>query len=114
VLARLASTLKLRVKSQLHVSISHQWMMPFVIAVTGILLDYLSTTMGLSLGLRELHPNYHPVWAGVVFSMALTLLTLTLPRDRWGHRCILGLASCSYIGAINNTLVLLGIFPGFY
>ena len=89
-------------------------MTPFAIAVTVILLDYLSTLMGLSLGLRELHPNYHPIWAGVVFSMALTLLAFTLPRDQWGRRCIVGIASCSYVGAINNALVLLDIFPGFH
>jgi hypothetical protein len=88
-------------------------MTPFVIAVSGILLDYLSTMMGLSLGLRELHPNYHLIWASMVFSLALTLLTFLLPRDQWGRRCILGIASCSYIGAINNALVL-GIFPGFH
>jgi disulfide bond formation protein DsbB len=114
VLARLASTLKLRVKSPLYFNISHHWMTPFVIAATEILLDYLFTGMGLSLEIRELHPNYHPVWAGVVFSVALTVLTFTLPRDRWGRLCILGIASCSYVGAINNALVLLGIFPGFH
>ena len=113
-LARLASTLKLRVKSPRHFCISHHWMTPFAIVMTGILLDYLSTLIGVSLGLRELHPNYHPVWAGVIFSMALTLISFTLPRDRWGRRCILGIASCSYLGAINNALVLLGIFSGFH
>jgi hypothetical protein len=87
-------------------------MIPFVIALTGVLSDYLSTTIGLSRGLREAHPQYHPVWAGLVFGFALILLTCMLPRDKWGRRCITGIALCSYLGAVNNAFVLLGIFPG--
>jgi hypothetical protein len=93
-----------------HPGPAYHVVIPFVIAMTGVLLDYVTTTIGVSVGFREAHPQYHPVWGVIIFSLALVLLTLSLPRRKWWSRCITGVALCSYLGPVNNALVLLGIF----
>jgi len=91
-----------------------QWMTPFLIALGGILSDYATTTYALNFctGLYETHPQYSPVWALLIFWGALALLTLTLPKKKPWTLSINSLALASYIGAVNNILVILGIFSG--
>jgi hypothetical protein len=88
------------------------WMLPFLLALGGIILDYVTTTVGLSMGFYETHPQYHPVWALLYFWGFLTLLTLSLPREKPWTLTINGLALAPYIGFVNNILVILGIFSG--
>ena len=88
------------------------WILPFLLAFGGVTSDYLTTTIGLSMGLFETNPQYHPVWALLVFWGAITILTLTLPRKRSWIVAANGLALSSYIGLANNTLVILGLFSG--
>ncbi|MCK4952790.1 hypothetical protein KAS14_03315 [Candidatus Bathyarchaeota archaeon] len=85
---------------------------PFLVALCGTVSDYITTKMGLSLGFYETHTQYHPVLALLIFWGAITLLTATLPKKRFWHLSVNGLASASYLGAINNILVILGIFSG--
>jgi len=89
-----------------------QWMSPFLLALGGVVSDYITTNIGLGIGFYETHPQYHPVWALLIFWGALAVLTLTLPRKKPWNLSIHGLALTSYLGAINNTLVILGLFPG--
>ncbi len=91
------------------------WIMPFILALCGIITDYLTTTMGLNFftGFRETNASYSPIWAILYFWGAIAVLTMTLPRKRpwsWGTT---GLALASYFGAVNNVLVIMGLFPGF-
>jgi len=89
------------------------WMLPFLLALGGVVSDYVSTTIGLSRGgFYETHLGYHPVWALLIFWGAIAILTWTLPRKKPWTLGINGLAFASYLGAINNTLVILGLFPG--
>jgi len=71
-----------------------------------------TTTIGLSMGFVETHPQYHPFKALAIFWGAITVLTVTLPKTRIWRIGINALALLPYLGAINNTLVILGIFPG--
>ena len=91
-----------------------KWIAPFLISLCGILLDYTTTFYALNFHtcFYETHPQYNPVWALLIFWSAITLLTLTLPKKKPWNLCIIGLASASFIGAINNLLVLLGLFHG--
>ena len=91
-----------------------QWMKPFLIALGGVLSDYATTTYGLNFctGLYETHPQYSPVWALLIFWGAIAVLTLTLPKKKPWNLSINSLALASYLGAINNVLVILGIFSG--
>jgi len=91
-----------------------QWMTPFLIALGGVLSDYATTMYALNFctGLYETHPHYSPVWALLIFWGALALLTLTLPKKKPWSLSINSLAFASYIGAINNILVILNLFPG--
>jgi len=91
-----------------------RWITPFLIALGGVLSDYATTTYALNYctGLYETHPQYSPVWALLIFWGAITVLTLTLPKKKPWNISINGLASASYLGAINNILVILGLFPG--
>ncbi len=88
------------------------WMLPFVLAIGGVILDYVSTGIGLGMGFYEIHPQYSPLWALLCFLGALTVLTLTLPEGKVWRLAKNGLALASYLGFVNNMLVILGIFPG--
>ncbi|MFH0748686.1 MAG: hypothetical protein V1915_02040 [Candidatus Bathyarchaeota archaeon] len=86
--------------------------LPYLVSLIGILADFYTTTLGLGLGLQETNAYYHPFFAITIFWGALTVLTLTLPDKRvciWSKNV---LASVSFIGAFNNTLVITGIFSG--
>jgi len=85
---------------------------PFLLSLGGVLSDYLTTRIGLSLGFYEIHPHYNPILALLIFWGAVVLLTVTLPKRRFWNFSVNGLASVSYLGAINNTLVILGVFSG--
>ena len=82
--------------------------------MTGVLLDYATTTVGVSWGFREAHLAYHPVWSGITFSLALALLNVSLPRQKLWNRCIMGVALSSYLGFVNNIFLLLDIGTGFH
>ena len=90
------------------------WMIPFLLVLGGVLSDYLTTTLGqnMSMGLREINPQYDPLWALLVFWGAISILMLTLPKERPWHLAANGLALASYLGAANNTLVILGLLSG--
>ena len=85
---------------------------PLGVASSGIILDYLTTSVGLQCGLSEANPAYHPLWAVLVFFSLIAVLTVFSRRQRYMKWSVIGFASLSYLGAINNTLVLLGLFPG--
>jgi hypothetical protein len=90
------------------------WMLPFLLALGGIITDYVTMTIGLNfcIGLYETNPQYSPIWALLIFWGAITVLTLMLPKKKPWTLSINGLALASYLGAINNTLVILGLFSG--
>ena len=82
-------------------------LMPFILSLGGVLSDYATTSVGLSLGFRETHPQYSPIYALIIFWGCLAILHLTLPKS-WIWRLNMHiLALASYLGAINNLLVLL-------
>lgn len=87
-------------------------LIPFLISLAGVIADYFTTSIGLGLGFHETHTQYHPALAIVIFWSALTLLTLTLPEGRTWRIGKNILASTSFLGFINNTLVILGVFSG--
>jgi len=86
--------------------------MPFAISLGGVVSDYVTTTIGLSLGFVETHITYSPIWALTIFWVAVSVLSLSLPRKKIWYLAINGLASASYLGFVNNTLVILGVFSG--
>ena len=98
----------------MQIVIFKQWITPFLIALGGVLSDYATTTYALNYctGLYETHPQYSPAWALLIFWGAIAILTLALPKKKLWNLSINSLALTSYIGAINNILVILGIFPG--
>ncbi len=85
---------------------------PFVISLFGVVSDYVTTRIGLSLGFYETHPQYHPILALIIFWGSLALLVSTLPKKNFWQMSVNGFASVSYLGAVNNILVILGIFSG--
>jgi hypothetical protein len=52
------------------------------------------------------------VTALAIFWSAIVFLYLTLPRGKKWDAAIWVLASWSFLGAVNNTLVILGVFGG--
>ena len=85
---------------------------PFLISLAGIIADYLTTRIGLNLGFYETHLQYQPAYALIIFWGSLTLLTLTLPKGEFWKMTKNALASVTFLGAINNTLVIIGVFSG--
>lgn len=86
---------------------------PFLLVLGGVSTDFLTTQIGLTIGLRESNPHYHPVYACVIFFTILYLLTTLLPPKKLWKRLTVGIALLSYFGTVHNILVLLGFFPGF-
>jgi len=85
------------------------WMRPFFVALCGVLSDYVTTILGLHMGFCEACPKYHPVWALTVFWGSIAILTLALPREKPWNLGAIGLSAASYLGALNNILVILGL-----
>jgi len=88
------------------------WGIPLLLLIGGIASDYFTTLVGLSRGFYEMHAQYHPLWALLFFGSAFVLLALTMPRKKPWSLGIYGLAIVSYLGAVNNVLVIFGIFTG--
>ena len=85
---------------------------PFLLAFGGVVSDYLSTRLGLRLGFVETHLHYHPIHGLTFFLSLIAVLTLLLPRRRRFKLIPLSVAFISYLGIINNALVIVGWFPG--
>jgi len=90
------------------------WMLPFLLSLCGVIADYATTMIGLNFftGFLETNASYSPIRALLYFWGAIAVLTMVLPRKSpwsWGTT---GLALASYIGALNNALVIMGLFPG--
>lgn len=84
----------------------------FVVSFIGVILDFFTTVIGLSQGFVETHVNYSPVNAFLIFALANLVLSLTLPRSKKWKMGALFISSWSFLGVINNTLVILGLFSG--
>lgn len=80
---------------------------PFIISLIGIIMDYLTSVVGLSLGFVERHPNYSPINALIIFWGSITLLKKTLPKGRFWQLSIDIISLAPYLGMINNLLVIL-------
>ena len=87
-------------------------LLPYLIALVGVLSDYLTTNIGLGMGFTETNLSYNPVYALTIFWSMLTVLKLTLPTNRVGNITRNILASVSFLGALNNTLVITGLISG--
>ena len=86
--------------------------MALSIALLGVISDWITTQVGLGMGYYETHLMYHPVLALAIIWTPIMFLLMVLPRDgRWDY-AIYFIASWSFIGAVNNILVIMGIFSG--
>ena len=88
-------------------------MLPFAVSAVGIILDALTTIVGLSNGYYEMHSSYSPLWALLIF-WSVIAITLLLPRSRLVHYFALSISLTPFIGVINNGLVLAGLSPGLF
>ncbi len=88
------------------------WSRPFLKVLGGVLSDYMTTSIGLGMGFCEMNPNYNPVLSLLVFSVVMAILTLTVPREKPWNLSLNGIAIASYLGAINNALVISGLLYG--
>lgn len=86
--------------------------LPFLLTLGGVFSDYVTTGIGLGMGYYESQPNYHPLLALLVFWGIAAILVLLLPKERPWRISINTLTLTSYLGAVNNASVILGIFPG--
>lgn len=86
-------------------------MIPFAISALGVILDALTTIIGLSMGFYETHPNYNPILALAIF-WSLIAVVRTLPRTRIVRIFTILLSAAPFLGAMNNSLVIMGVFSG--
>ena len=85
---------------------------PYLISLVGVVSDYLTTTIGLGRGFYETNASYNPFFALTIFWGCLAVFTLALPKTRIWSISKNMLASISFLGAVNNTLVILNVFSG--
>jgi len=85
---------------------------PFLVSVVGCLADYASTVKGLSLGFIETHVQYSPLAALTIFSVANLVLARYVPSKGLFKVVRYAVALSSFLGAVNNSLVMLGLFNG--
>ena len=78
----------------------------------GVMSDYLTTIVGLGMGFSESNPAYNPVVSLLVFFAVTAILTLTVPRKRPWNLSFYAIGVASYLGAINNVLVMSGLLSG--
>lgn len=83
---------------------------PYFIAVLGITLDWLTTYIGLGRGFYETHLSYTPLLALLIFIGVLVFMEVTLRGFKYKKQYQSLIASMSFLGSVNNTLVLLGVF----
>ena len=84
--------------------------LPYLVSLIGVLLDYLTTTVGLSLGLHETNSLYHPVLSLIIFWVILTFMNLALPRKGLWNICKNVYASTPFLAAFSNILVITSVF----
>jgi len=87
---------------------------PFVLSLSGILSDYLTTRIGLGLGFQESNANYHPLNALCIFWVVAALLTTFMPKEKHWVISIHCIALAPYLGMVNNLLVIFGLFSGLF
>jgi hypothetical protein len=88
------------------------FMPPFLLALGGVILDYVFTTIGLTMGFYEMNPQYHPAFALLYFWGIMVMFVLFMPKRKIRMLSLYGLAVVSYLGVLNNALVILGLFNG--
>jgi hypothetical protein len=86
--------------------------MPFILSSLGVIGDFVTTNLGLSRGFVETHLTYSPVYAIIIFWVSILILQFTLPRGKIWYLSIIIISLFSFLGLVNNSFVLLGIFPG--
>jgi len=84
----------------------------YLIAIVGSVADYVTTWIGLRMGYVETHPQYSPLASITIFTIAITVLGFALPSSPRWRLCVIFLSTWSFLGAVNNTLVILGAFSG--
>jgi len=75
----------------------------------GITSDYISSLIGISMDYVEMHPNYSPLNALIVFTLALAVLMLFFWRNRTMRIFVWACSLIPFIGIIHNLLVFAGI-----
>lgn len=86
--------------------------MALPIALLGVVSDWITTQAGLGMGYYETHLSYSPFFAIAIFWYAMVFLLMAMPRGRKWDAAICFLASWSFLGALNNALVMMGVFSG--
>jgi len=84
---------------------------PFFTAAIGVILDASTTLTGLSMGLHETHPDYNPVIALMIFWSLIAVVRI-LPRTRIVRFFIILLSAAPFLGAVNNSLVIMDFYSG--
>ncbi len=92
-----------------YIFVKIEGVIPFAISALGVILDAVTTMIGLSEGFHETHPNYNPLWALLIF-WSLIVVTKLLPRSRFVRAFTLVLILTPFLGAINNSMVIIGAF----
>ena len=94
---------------------------PYLIAILGILADWITTSIGLmnpyrfpGLVLYETNSHYSPLWGLLIFLTALTIF-VKIQKNPPGKGALFWrylISFVPWIGPINNILVLLGVWRG--
>ena len=88
---------------------------PYLVASIGIITDIITAKIAerFTYGLGnfpsyiESHSQYSPVFALILFFSAITILKWTMPKGKLWDMGILAFSLLSFLGAVNNILVII-------
>lgn len=92
-------------------------LIPYILVTLGVVSDYITTQLGLSSLLaentfHETHLVYAPLTAAFIFFGAMVIMQIILGDFKHKTLYMSIIACFSFEGAINNILVMLGVFGG--
>jgi len=80
---------------------------PYEVATIGVIGDYASTLIGLSVGCYETHPTYSPLNAALFWFIILTIIRFTFRKSKYQEKIMTVFSILSLYGVIHNILYLI-------
>lgn len=89
------------------------FLIPFVLTFLGVVLDYVTTVVGLSRGFVEINPNVSFINLFLTVTALLLFVYYFIPDFKYKLHYMVFISVFTLFPCIHNSLVLAGLFDGF-
>ena len=89
------------------------FLIPFILTFLGVVLDYVTTEMGLSRGFVEINPNVSFINLFLSVTALLFFVYYAIPDFKYKLHYMVFISAFTFFPCIHNSLVLAGVFDGF-